>query len=181
MSFSLPPNPSERMTDITDIGAEIARRRTFAIISHPDAGKTTLTEKLLLFSGAIQMAGAVKARGEQRLAAGLADRGGAATGQEELGGMFVTAHQFGGLGPVHGDTRCHRKTVLGVADGAGGQRGGTVTREQMRACFYLLLVESVYAVLAPLRDPLINMAAFILRFSQDFPLNYIFIKIYIRS
>jgi len=41
---------------------EIARRRTFAIISHPDAGKTTLTEKLLLFGGAIQMAGTVKAR-----------------------------------------------------------------------------------------------------------------------
>ena len=45
---------------------EIARRRTFAIISHPDAGKTTLTEKLLLFGGAIQMAGAVRARGERR-------------------------------------------------------------------------------------------------------------------
>jgi peptide chain release factor 3 len=42
--------------------AEINRRRTFAIISHPDAGKTTLTEKLLLFGGAIQMAGAVKGR-----------------------------------------------------------------------------------------------------------------------
>src|SRR5574343_249591 len=42
--------------------AEINRRRTFAIISHPDAGKTTLTEKLLLFGGAIQMAGTVKAR-----------------------------------------------------------------------------------------------------------------------
>ncbi|MCU0758157.1 MAG: peptide chain release factor 3 [Steroidobacteraceae bacterium] len=41
---------------------EIARRRTFAIISHPDAGKTTLTEKLLLFGGAIQMAGTVKGR-----------------------------------------------------------------------------------------------------------------------
>src|SRR5579859_6174756 len=41
---------------------EIRRRRTFAIISHPDAGKTTLTEKLLLFGGAIQMAGAVKGR-----------------------------------------------------------------------------------------------------------------------
>jgi peptide chain release factor 3 len=41
---------------------EIAKRRTFAIISHPDAGKTTLTEKLLLFGGAIQMAGAVKGR-----------------------------------------------------------------------------------------------------------------------
>ena len=41
---------------------ETKRRRTFAIISHPDAGKTTLTEKLLLFSGAIQIAGSVKAR-----------------------------------------------------------------------------------------------------------------------
>jgi len=44
------------------IAAEAARRRTFAIISHPDAGKTTLTEKLLLYGGAIEMAGAVKAR-----------------------------------------------------------------------------------------------------------------------
>jgi peptide chain release factor 3 len=47
---------------------EIARRRTFAIISHPDAGKTTLTEKLLLYGGAIQLAGEVKARGERRRA-----------------------------------------------------------------------------------------------------------------
>ena len=39
---------------------EINRRRTFAIVSHPDAGKTTLTEKLLLYGGAIQVAGAVK-------------------------------------------------------------------------------------------------------------------------
>ncbi|MEM9959392.1 MAG: GTP-binding protein, partial [Pseudomonadota bacterium] len=45
---------------------EIARRRTFAIISHPDAGKTTLTEKLLLFGGAIQQAGQVRAKGEAR-------------------------------------------------------------------------------------------------------------------
>ena len=42
--------------------SETRRRRTFAIISHPDAGKTTLTEKLLLFSGAIPIAGAVKGR-----------------------------------------------------------------------------------------------------------------------
>ncbi len=47
---------------------EVQRRRTFAIIAHPDAGKTTLTEKLLLFGGAINLAGAVKARGEQRRA-----------------------------------------------------------------------------------------------------------------
>jgi len=50
----------------TRLRREIERRRTFAIISHPDAGKTTLTEKLLLFGGAIQMAGQVRARGENR-------------------------------------------------------------------------------------------------------------------
>lgn len=44
------------------IEEETRRRRTFAIIAHPDAGKTTLTEKLLLYGGAIQLAGAVKAR-----------------------------------------------------------------------------------------------------------------------
>ena len=48
------------MTD--DLAAEIARRRTFAIISHPDAGKTTLTEHLLRAGGAIQLAGEVKAK-----------------------------------------------------------------------------------------------------------------------
>ena len=47
---------------------EVDKRRNFAIISHPDAGKTTLTEKLLLYGGAIQQAGAVKARGNQRKA-----------------------------------------------------------------------------------------------------------------
>src|SRR5437868_85508 len=51
------------MSTLTDA---ILRRRSFAIISHPDAGKTTLTEKLLLFGGAIQLAGEVKARGERR-------------------------------------------------------------------------------------------------------------------
>ena len=47
---------------MTDLKEQIDQRRTFAIISHPDAGKTTLTEKLLLFGGAIQMAGTVKAK-----------------------------------------------------------------------------------------------------------------------
>src|SRR5262245_25613880 len=51
---------------IAIIADEVRRRRTFAIISHPDAGKTTLTEKLLLFSGAIQIAGSVKARKASR-------------------------------------------------------------------------------------------------------------------
>ncbi|MCZ0811898.1 MAG: peptide chain release factor 3 [Pseudomonadota bacterium] len=58
------------MLDVTpnrpDLPPEIARRRTFAIISHPDAGKTTLTEKFLLYGGAIQMAGQVRAKGEAR-------------------------------------------------------------------------------------------------------------------
>ena len=48
--------------------SEISRRRTFAIISHPDAGKTTLTEKLLLYGGAVQLAGSVTARKSQRAA-----------------------------------------------------------------------------------------------------------------
>ena len=51
---------------MTPLLEEVRRRRTFAIISHPDAGKTTLTEKLLLFSGAIQIAGSVKARKASR-------------------------------------------------------------------------------------------------------------------
>ena len=51
-----------------ELQKEIRRRRTFAIISHPDAGKTTLTEKLLLYGGAIRLAGSVKARKAQKYA-----------------------------------------------------------------------------------------------------------------
>jgi peptide chain release factor 3 len=54
------------MSPPPELAREVARRRTFAIISHPDAGKTTLTEKLLLFGGAIQLAGTVKARKSAR-------------------------------------------------------------------------------------------------------------------
>src|SRR5512138_2132997 len=55
---------------VTDaLASEVARRRTFAIISHPDAGKTTLTEKLLLYGGAIELAGAVRGRKSGRKAA----------------------------------------------------------------------------------------------------------------
>ncbi|MCX7891474.1 MAG: peptide chain release factor 3 [Burkholderiales bacterium] len=57
--MTLPPFPPDLVRDV-------ARRRTFAIVSHPDAGKTTLTEKLLLFGGAIQLAGTVKARKSAR-------------------------------------------------------------------------------------------------------------------
>jgi len=56
----------DRPTNAPALPPEIARRRTFAIISHPDAGKTTLTEKFLLYGGAIQMAGQVRAKGEAR-------------------------------------------------------------------------------------------------------------------
>ncbi len=57
------PSHGDKMTDAA---TEIARRRTFAIISHPDAGKTTLTEHLLRAGGAIQLAGNVRAKGERR-------------------------------------------------------------------------------------------------------------------
>src|SRR5690606_6893027 len=62
-----PPSRQERhMAPSTKIAEEARRRRTFAIISHPDAGKTTTTEKILLYSGAIHLAGSVKARRARR-------------------------------------------------------------------------------------------------------------------
>src|SRR5689334_10536063 len=61
MSVTLDPSAS---TDA--LRKEVALRRTFAIISHPDAGKTTLTEKILLYAGAIELAGAVRGRKSRR-------------------------------------------------------------------------------------------------------------------
>ena len=60
MSVTLDPSATDALRK------EVARRRTFAIISHPDAGKTTLTEKMLLYAGAIELAGAVRGRKAQR-------------------------------------------------------------------------------------------------------------------
>ena len=60
------PSGNPRSKEAVRLSREIGRRRTFAIISHPDAGKTTLTEKLLLFGGAIHLAGSVKARRADR-------------------------------------------------------------------------------------------------------------------
>jgi len=65
------PAPEESQSplapsSLAQIEREVARRRTFAIISHPDAGKTTLTEKLLLYAGAIELAGAVRGRHARR-------------------------------------------------------------------------------------------------------------------
>ena len=64
----MPDSAASPASDARLAGHPAGLRRTFAIISHPDAGKTTLTEKLLLFGGAIHVAGAVKARGEARRA-----------------------------------------------------------------------------------------------------------------
>jgi len=61
-------NKLNELLTTEELHREVIRRRTFAIISHPDAGKTTLTEKLLLYAGAIGLAGAVKARKNQRRA-----------------------------------------------------------------------------------------------------------------
>src|SRR5256885_3879261 len=61
---ALPSRSDE--SSIPELEAEVGRRRTFAIISHPDAGKTTLTEKLLLYAGAIELAGAVRGRKDRR-------------------------------------------------------------------------------------------------------------------
>ena len=62
------PQGLEAPASSGEIEREVARRRTFAIISHPDAGKTTLTEKLLLYAGAIELAGAVRGRANRRKA-----------------------------------------------------------------------------------------------------------------
>ena len=61
MTLALDHSPAAQ-----SLAAAISARRTFAIISHPDAGKTTLTEKLLLYGGAIHLAGAVRAKANQR-------------------------------------------------------------------------------------------------------------------
>src|SRR5690606_30624930 len=61
MTSIVGPTPAE-------LRAEVERRRTFAIISHPDAGKTTLTEKFLLYGGAVEEAGSVRARKNARAA-----------------------------------------------------------------------------------------------------------------
>jgi peptide chain release factor 3 len=62
----MPPAFDEAAVPADLLAREVARRRTFAIISHPDAGKTTLTEKLLLYAGAIELAGAVRGSKSQR-------------------------------------------------------------------------------------------------------------------
>src|SRR5471030_2564651 len=64
--FAMPDFAMNETSFPADLVRDVARRRTFAIISHPDAGKTTLTEKLLLYGGAVLLAGSVTARKNQR-------------------------------------------------------------------------------------------------------------------
>jgi peptide chain release factor 3 len=66
MDQTIAPDSGPKLRNSSPLAGEIERRRTFAIISHPDAGKTTLTEKLLLFGGAINLAGQVKAKRDRR-------------------------------------------------------------------------------------------------------------------
>src|SRR6202166_3407279 len=65
-AMNMPIRAPEGTPALSPFAVEVERRRTFAIISHPDAGKTTLTEKLLLFGGAINLAGQVKAKRDRR-------------------------------------------------------------------------------------------------------------------
>ncbi|MGN6485218.1 MAG: GTP-binding protein, partial [Thermomicrobiales bacterium] len=74
MSATEPAPTAPAVADVvperpSSLAEAVRQRRTFAIISHPDAGKTTLTEKLLLYGGAVQLAGSVTARKTQRHAA----------------------------------------------------------------------------------------------------------------
>src|SRR5205085_9961689 len=68
MEAVTPPVDQTDSAARSELEQEVARRRTFAIISHPDAGKTTLTEKLLLYAGAIELAGAVRGRRDRKKA-----------------------------------------------------------------------------------------------------------------
>lgn len=77
---------------------QAARRRTFAIISHPDAGKTTLTEKFLLYAGAVQEAGAVKSRKAARTA--VSDW----MALEQQRGISITSTVLGSTTPTGGST-----------------------------------------------------------------------------
>ena len=103
---------------------EISRRRTFAIISHPDAGKTTLTEKFLLYGGAIAQAGEVKGKRERAAKSDWMEI-------EKQRGISVTSSvmqfQHGGLlhqHPRHAGTSGLLGGYLPHADGRGQRRHG---------------------------------------------------------
>src|SRR3989442_13849349 len=66
LEAAVPKRTETDASALPELEREVARRRTFAIISHPDAGKTTLTEKVLLYAGAIELAGAVRGRKARR-------------------------------------------------------------------------------------------------------------------
>ena len=103
-----------------DLVRDVANRRTFAIISHPDAGKTTLTEKLLLFGGAIQLAGTVKASSDAKLVLGAHPHvlGGVSTPAART----LVAWTLGNFVFPSGSVTA-RTAILHVALGADGVRG----------------------------------------------------------
>src|SRR4026208_1675704 len=114
---------------------EILRRRTFAIISHPDAGKTTLTEKFLLYGGAVQLAGSVTARKNQRATTSdwmeLERQRGisvSSTGlQFEYRGYCVNLLDTPGHKDFSEDT--YRVLTAGDAGGVGGGAGEGIERQ----------------------------------------------------
>ena len=115
---------------MSDLIKEISRRRTFAIISHPDAGKTTLTEKFLLYGGAIAQAGVVKGKKNSR----------AATSDwmeiEKQRGISVTSSvmqfQYNGFCINILDTPGHHRPL--AADGSRGSASGRAHPRHRRRC-----------------------------------------------
>ena len=106
---------------MTELQREINKRRTFAIISHPDAGKTTLTEKLLLYGGAINQAGSVKGKKSDRHAVSdwmeIEKQRGISVTSSVLQGFL---HKYSGYAGTSGLFRGH----LPNADGCGFRGNG---------------------------------------------------------
>ena len=98
---------SEKSSLPADAAREVARRRTFAIISHPDAGKTTLTEKFLLYGGAVQLAGSVTARKNQRATTSRLDGAGEASAASRVSST-VLQFDYGGYRVNLLDTPGHK-------------------------------------------------------------------------
>ena len=116
---------------ITD---EVALRRTFAIISHPDAGKTTLTEKLLWFGGAIQMAGAIRARKAGRHAVSDWMK------MEQERGISVTTSVMTFMYPIPGDPEDAPPAHVNLLDTPGHADFGEDTYRVLTAVDAALMV-----------------------------------------
>ena len=125
---------SDPTTDTDDFIAEVDRRRSFAIISHPDAGKTTLTEKLLLFGGAIQMAGTVRARKSSRHAVSDWMK------MEQERGISVTTSVMSFEFPIPGSPEGSRPAAVNLLDTPGHADFGEDTYRVLTAVDAALMV-----------------------------------------